>query len=193
MSPPSTFMPTNALNCMSLHPSTPTSSGLKALCVSAVAELAPNAGLLSASTEEAALIDQWACLAKSEINTYTGFSDALAKGYIAPCIKPGEWALQTLNAHFESCAFFVGEHITLTNCAACTKYNHVTHCLETTANQAQLKDIFSPAELAEKALQFMFLPKEKEPKAVPVAPPKQGQEAAEDDEEEPDVPAAPKG
>ncbi|KAG6856138.1 hypothetical protein H0H87_007143 [Tephrocybe sp. NHM501043] len=184
-----------------------------------VAGLAPNAGLLGANTQETALIDQWVHLAESEIDTYTGFSNALVKGFITPYNKPihtifverSERALQTLNNHLASRTFFVGERITLADifiagvtfraasvsfdAAARAKYNHVTRHLETVINQAQLKDIFSPVEFVEKALQFVPPPKEKkEPKAAPAAAPKAEKKpkAAEDDEEEPDVPAAPK-
>lgn len=48
----------------------------------AVAGLAPNAGLLGGSPEEAALIDQWIHLAETEVDLFTNFIRGLCSGRI---------------------------------------------------------------------------------------------------------------
>lgn len=50
---------------------------------SVVAALAPNSGLLGASQEDAALVDQWIHLAESEVDTYVDYVRALCKGAFA--------------------------------------------------------------------------------------------------------------
>ncbi|KAG6856141.1 hypothetical protein H0H87_007146 [Tephrocybe sp. NHM501043] len=185
-----------------------------------VASLAPNAGLLGKDLKEAALIDQWIHLTETELDQYTTLAYQLVNSVITPYNKPfhnlvierQKRTLKTLNDHLASRTFFVGERITLADiyiasqlrraatvtfdAATRTEFSHLTRHLETIINQPQLKDIYEPIDFVEKPLQYVPPAKEKkEPKPAAVPAPKAEKKpktAENDEEEEPDVPAAPK-
>ncbi|KAF7420925.1 hypothetical protein PC9H_011444 [Pleurotus ostreatus] len=186
-----------------------------------LAALAPNSGLLGADLKESALVDQWAHLADSEVDTNVGLIFQLCKGIITPYNKPFHTtaseralrALKTLDAHLLHHTFFVGERITLADLTVAIAVqravtinvdaevraqlpNLIRH-LETIANQPKLKDIFGPLEYTDKALQYVPPPKEKKD-AKPAAPApkpkaeKKPKKEEDEEEDEPLVPAEPK-
>ncbi|TFK36132.1 glutathione S-transferase C-terminal-like protein, partial [Crucibulum laeve] len=85
-----------------------------------VASLAPNAGLLGHTSEDAALVGQWIHLVESEVDAYTNMVRGLCSGTI-PYNKPAHTlflerqlrALNTVEQHLSTRTFFVGERITL--------------------------------------------------------------------------------
>ncbi|KAF4611842.1 hypothetical protein D9613_003772 [Agrocybe pediades] len=185
-----------------------------------VASLAPNAGLLGGSTEDAALVDQWIHLVEAELDTYTDLVRALCTGAF-PYNKPTHTTLlerqartlNTLEAHLASNTFFVGERITLADLYIATliqkavaltidaplraKYPNVIRHFETVVNQPKLKEIFGETTYAEKAIQFVPPPKEKKEAkpaapAAPKAEKKPKAKADDDDDDEPAVPEEPK-
>jgi len=86
-------------------------------------------------------------------------------------------------------AVFVQRSATITFDAALrAQHPHLVRHFETVLNQPQLKSIFEPVELVEKALQYVPPPKEKkEPKPAPAPAPKPEKKpkpAADDDEED---------
>ncbi|KAG6915481.1 hypothetical protein DXG01_011312 [Tephrocybe rancida] len=163
-----------------------------------LAGLAPNSGLLGSSLEDSALVDQWIHLTDSEIHNH--FTERQTR------------ALKTLDVHLASRTFFVGERITLADifvagvvqravaitvdAATRAELPHLIRHLETIVNQPLLRDSFGPIEYIEKAVQYVPPPKEKkEAKPAPAAVPKAEKKPKaieNDEEEEPDVPAAPK-
>ncbi|CAA7262226.1 unnamed protein product [Cyclocybe aegerita] len=185
-----------------------------------VASLAPNSGLLGSSTEDAALVDQWAHLAETEVFSNTNQVRGLCLG-LFPYNKPTHTgllerqarALKTLEAHISSRTFFVGERITLADLWVAAVVQHgvantidaavratipnlIRH-FETIVNQPKLKEVFGETTYIEKGIQFVPPAKEKkEPKpaapAAPKAEKKPKAKAADEEEEEPLVPEEPK-
>ncbi|TFK36130.1 elongation factor 1-gamma [Crucibulum laeve] len=184
-----------------------------------VATLAPNAGLLGHTSEEAALVDQWIHLVESEVDNYTTLIRGLCSSVI-PYNKPSHnlflerqlRAVNTLEQHLSTRTFFVGERITLADlyiatmiqravtttldAAARTKLPNLIRHLETIVNQPTLKEIYGPIEYAEKAIQFTPPKKEKEAKPAaapaPKAEKKPKAKEVDDDDDEPSVPEEPK-
>ncbi|TFK96887.1 elongation factor 1-gamma [Pterulicium gracile] len=181
-----------------------------------VAGLAPNSGLLGADAKEAALVDQWAHYAESEVFGPAIQYYLVVKGIIQPYSKPlqtffverANKGLQLLEDHLATRTFFVGERITLADLSVAayvgragtfllgaeerSKFPNVFRHLDTIANQSSTKDIFLPLNLVDKPLQFTPPAKEKKdakPAAAPKAEKKPKAKAADDDDDEPLVPA----
>ncbi|KAF8647570.1 hypothetical protein AX16_006609 [Volvariella volvacea WC 439] len=181
-----------------------------------LAGLAPNAGLLGHTPEEAALVDQWVHLGESEVHEATILISGLIRGTTVPYFKPIHTslverqtrALNTLNNHLASRTFFVGERITLADIVIAgflhrataitvdaplrAQLPHLIRHLETVVNQSQISAIFGPTAYVEKALQYTPPPKEKKEAKPAAAPAPKAEKKAEkkpkdDDEEEEDA------
>ncbi|TFK48182.1 elongation factor 1-gamma [Heliocybe sulcata] len=178
-----------------------------------VATLAPNVPLLGSNPEEAALIDQWASFAESEVSAFTVLIFQLVKG-IVPYTKPLHTifterqvrSLETLEKHLATRTYLVGERITLADITLASamlravtvavdasvraKIPNVIRHFETVANHPKIKPVFGEIEYVEKALQFTPPPKEKKeakPAAAPKAEKKPKKEEPEDDDDD-DIP-----
>jgi len=185
-----------------------------------IAGLAPNSGLLGGDLKESALIDQWIHLTDTEVALYVALCYQFVHGYLTPYnkaihnnfIERQTRALKTLNGHLATRTFFVGERITLADIYIAGTFQvavsvsidapiraelpHLIRHLETIVNQPKFKEIFGPINYVEKGLQYVPPAKEKKepkPAAAPVPKAEKKPKAPEnDDEEEDDVPAAPK-
>ncbi|KAJ7692084.1 glutathione S-transferase C-terminal-like protein [Mycena rosella] len=139
-----------------------------------VAGLAPSAGLLGKSAQEAALVDQWVHLIE-EVNENTENIDQILDGMLVPYSKSihasfiaGQLrGLTTVNGHLATRTFLVGERITLADIyvaslvlracgisidvAARAKLPHLMRHLETIVNQPMFEGIFQPIPVLEKA------------------------------------------
>ncbi|KAF5347242.1 hypothetical protein D9756_009939 [Leucocoprinus leucothites] len=180
-----------------------------------VANLVPNANLLGATPQDAALINQWIHAAETEVDTYDTWVRYLCMGMI-PYNKAAETAfyerlergLDSLESHISTRTFFVTERITLADLSIAAflqkvvsstvdakrriKYPNLLRHLETIVNQPTLKEIYGEVQYTEK--QLAFVPPAKEKKAPAPAPPKAEKKPKKEEveEEEPDVPPEPK-
>ncbi|KAJ7092403.1 elongation factor 1-gamma [Mycena belliarum] len=186
-----------------------------------LATIAPKAGLLGKTKEDAALVDQWVHVVETEVDVNTVLIHHLVLGKLSPYSKPLHntflerqlRGLYTLEKHISTRTFFVGERITVADlyiaalvqrAATITidtptraKLPNLFRHLETIINQPALKNIFGPTQVLEKALQYVAPKKEKEAKpapapAAPKAEKKPKPKADDDDEDDNLVPEEPK-
>ncbi|KAF8308194.1 elongation factor 1-gamma [Clavulina sp. PMI_390] len=177
-----------------------------------VASLAPNAGLLGKTPQEAALIDQWTHFAETEVDINRRNLVGLVHGAI-PYTKPIETtmrerlmaALTVINNHLHTATFLVGHRISaadliLTAILQSVFENsigaseratipNVVRYFDTLVNQPSLKPIIGEVILADKAKAYTPPAKEKKPATIvekikeKIAPkPKAPKEEEEEDE-----------